>query len=123
MSLDNLVYPMRISEIVDSSDIVPLFEYQVPIVEDAREESVLLYINLEYTLQVHELYVIDEDQARMHYNDRFFAHEHRASIEVDNVQYNLYEEIIDRDEECWEEYMIAKIRRKNPSIFIKNPRK
>ena len=54
---------------------------------------------------------------------RFMTHEHDTSVEVDNIEDYLYHEIIHRDEEYREEYIVAELRRKDVSILIEYPRK
>ena len=67
--LDNLIDAVRIPEIVNTPDIIALFEDEVSVIEYTCEESVFLYINLENTLDIHELYVIYEYETRMCYDD------------------------------------------------------
>jgi hypothetical protein len=56
---------------------------------------VFLHINLENTPDIHKLYIIDEYDASMTQYDGLFAHEHDTTIEVDNIEYYLYDEIIE----------------------------
>lgn len=121
VGLDNLIYFMWVSEVVDTSDIIPLLEEEMPIIEYACEESVLLYIDLEDALDVHELYIIDEYEARMDDDNSTIAHEHQSPIEANEVEYNLYKNIIYRQYECREEYIVTKIRRKHILVLIKYP--
>jgi len=85
---------------VYTPDIIALLEYEVSIVQDAREESMFFYVNLQDTLDIHEFYIIDEYEARVCYDDGFMTHEQYASVKIYDTKYNLHKEIIDSDDEC-----------------------
>lgn len=121
MGLDNLIYLVWISEVVDTPDIIALFEEEVPIIEHTCHESVLLYIDLEDALDIHELYIIDEYETRVYDDNSTITHEHQSSVEANEIEYNLHKNIVDRQYECWEKYIVTKIRRKHVLVLIKYP--
>lgn len=102
-------------------DIIALLEDEVSVVEDTREESVLLDVYLQDALDIHELYIIYEYEARMADDDRLMTHEHDASIKINYIENNLSKEIIHCDEEYREEYVVTELRRKYIPILIEYP--
>lgn len=121
MCLDNLIDTMRVSEVVDTTYLVPLFEEEMPIIEYTSEESVLFYIDLEYALDIHELYIIDEYEARMDDDNSALAYEHQSPIEAHKIQYYLHKNIVHREDQCRKEYIVTKIWWEHVLVLIKYP--
>lgn len=83
---------------MDTSNVITLFENEVSVVQDTCEKSVFFYIYLEYALDIEEFNIIDEDEACMSNDNRFFTNKHNSTIEIYDVYYYLHKEIIDHYE-------------------------
>lgn len=118
---DNLIDCMRIGDIVNSSDIIALFEYEVTVVQYICQESMSFHIDLQDTLHIHEFYIIDEEDTRMNEYDRLFSDKHGPTEIVDKIQYELEKDIVDCDYEYRKEDIITKIMRKVSSVKIGYP--
>lgn len=83
--LDQLIHRVRMGDIVDSADIISLLEDEVSIIQDIANESMSFDIDLQNTFHIHELDIIDEQEARMDEEDGMLRYEHQSSKIIDRV--------------------------------------
>lgn len=83
--LDQLVDCVWMGNIVDSADIISLFEDKVSITQYVTYESMSFDIDLQNTFHIHELDIIDEEETRMDEEDSMLRYEHQSSKIIDRV--------------------------------------
>lgn len=71
--------------IVDSPHIISLFEDKVSITQYITYEPMSFDIDLQYTFHIHELDIIDEEEARMDEENGMVRYEHQPPEIIDRV--------------------------------------
>ena len=107
--------------IVDSADIISLFEDKVSITQYITYESMSFDIDLQYAFHIHEFDIIDEQEARMDEEDSMIRYEHQTTKKIDRIHDQLEKNIIHRNQEDREDHEIAKVTREYSLISVDDP--
>ena len=112
---------MGILHVVYVAYIITQLECEMPITEYITQESMTLDIYLEYTLEIHKLYIIDKKYCTMYDDNCCATYDDNPPKKINYIQYELYKNIVNRDEDDREDNIITKIRRKYSTVWIKYP--
>ena len=115
-TVDTLTDVMGILYVVYLAYIITQFECEMPITEYIAHESMTLDIYLEYTLEIHEFDVIHEEYRTMYDDNCCATYDDNTSKKINYIQYELYKNIVNRDEDDREDNIITKIRRKYSTV-------